>query len=204
VHIVLTDILTCPVCDAEHGLVVRTDRMSGRDVREGSLGCPNCRRQFPIRDGVAWLVPDARARVAEPRDQAPPEEAIRVAALLGLDEAKGFVLLAGPVARHAAEVAALTAAALVVAADTEAIPPSGDRVSRIVLGGSLPFAAGRLHGIWLAGSFADAHLEAATRALHPAARLVLDPAPDDAGPRLPAGLRVIARQGATVVCAGNP
>ena len=203
-HIVLTDILTCPGCGEAQGLIVRADRIADRHVEQGSLGCPQCRRQFPIRDGVAWLAPaDAWPRPApvRPASAAEPDPPIRVAALLGLQNAKGFVLLVGTVGRYAAAVAALADTVEVVAADADAVHPAGERVSRLVIGDSLPFSPGKLRGIWLAGAYADSHLEAAARALHPTARLVLEPAPDDAERRLPAGLRVIARQDRTVVCA---
>ena len=36
-------------------LVVSFARRDGRFIVEGTLGCPVCHRQYPIRDGVARL-----------------------------------------------------------------------------------------------------------------------------------------------------
>jgi len=60
-HIQLTDILTCPVCGPQHGLILRADRIVERRVRDGALGCPHCRRQYEIRGSAAFLVADETA-----------------------------------------------------------------------------------------------------------------------------------------------
>src|SRR4051812_49966499 len=123
-HILLTDILACPRCGPEFGLVLLADRVEERRVLEGRLGCPNCREQFPVRGGEL----DARLPAAAPAstdgegaadDVAStvddPGAAVRLAALLGLAEAEGAVLIAGPGAALAAEVAALVGGLGVVA-----------------------------------------------------------------------------------------
>jgi uncharacterized protein YbaR (Trm112 family) len=207
VHIVLTDVLTCPSCGEEHGLIARSDRIVERRIIEGALACPNCKRLFPIVEGVAWLNEAgpagnvAAAATVRTATAAPDEEAIRIAALLGLDRVRGFVLLAGPATRHAAGVAALApGAGIVAAAGAEEPLPAATAASRLVIGGSLPFSSGSLRGIWLGGAAAAALLDSAARTLHPTARLVLDPAPDDIERRLPPGFRITARQERTVLC----
>ena len=204
-HIVLTDLLACPFCGEAHGLIVRADRIAERHVLEGALGCPDCRRLFPIRNGVAHF-PDADASAPGPGPDpaaADGDEPIRIAALLGLDRARGFVLLTGPAARHAGAVARLAEGVEIVAANIDGGTQAPDPVSRIRIGGTLPFGPAMLRGIWLAGPYADSLLAAAARALHPTGRLVLEPAPDDAESRLPPGFRVIARRDRTLVCARN-
>lgn len=205
VHIVLTDVLTCPSCGEEHGLIARSDRIAERRILEGALACPNCKRLFPIVDGVAWLNeagPIAGTAAPPGEAEASANAAIRIAALLGFERANGFVLLAGPAARHADRVAALAEHAGIVAAVRAGAPlPTATRASRLVIGNALPFSPGSLRGIWLGGGDAWPLLESATRALHPTARLVLDPAPDDIERRLPPGFRIVARQEGTVLCA---
>src|SRR3982751_3538536 len=144
-HILLTDILACPRCGPEFGLVLLADRVEERRVLEGRLGCPNCREQYPVRGGEL----DARLSAAEPAstdgaagasdDVAStaddPGAAVRLAALLGLAEAKGTVLIAGPGAALAAEGAALVPELEVVALAAE--PVGGEEqpgVSRIAAG----------------------------------------------------------------------
>jgi len=201
VHIVLTDILTCPVCGEEHGLIARSDRIADRHILEGALACPRCERLFPIVDGVAWLNedgPDDRPATAGSEEE---EAAIRIAALLGLERAHGFVLLVGAAARFADAVAAIAPNAGVVAATRSGAPlPAATRASRIVVGAYLPFSPGSLRGIWLGGDPDGALLEPAMRALHPTARLVLEGVREDVGPRLPPGFRIVARDEDTVLC----
>lgn len=203
-HILLTDILSCPVCGPEHGLILRADRMTERRVEEGALGCPNCERTFPIRDGVALLDPSTTgtgstadaARTGTDDDA----EAVRMAALLGLHEAGGFALIVGPAARLASRVAGL-AEGVEIAADRE-YSSAGPGVSRLAMGRILPFHAGRLRAIWLSGPAPAVLLGEAVRTLHATGRLVLEPAPPDAVQRLQnSGARVLVQQDDTVVAA---
>jgi uncharacterized protein YbaR (Trm112 family) len=209
-HLLLTDILTCPVCGPEHGLILRADVMANRRVREGALGCPNCRRAFPVQNGVANLrVHDAvpgetvEGKALDPASSMIRPEAVRIAALLGAGT--GFSLIAGPAAAAAREVSEMVPDAQIVVVDTsrnaEPERTEGEYdISRIVIGDSLPFSSGKLSGIWLSGPFAVTHLSDAVRALHPTARLVLEPAPSDARERLQAlGMRVVVDEGHTML-----
>src|SRR4051794_6449637 len=137
-HILLTDLLTCPRCGPEFGLVLLAERVEERRVREGRLGCPNCREQYPVRAGVADLrlpgAPDADA-AAVSSSAADADEAVRLAALLGLAEASGTVLLAGDAAAQAGAMAALLGQVEVVA--WLAAPPDAPLPARVnvLLGG---------------------------------------------------------------------
>lgn len=199
-HIQLTDILTCPVCGPAHGLILRADMLRERRVWEGALGCPNCERNWPVREGIALLDPVADGIPGDTGasgSAADPEAALRIAALLGLNDARGFALVAGPDAALADDVAGLAPAVEIIADARRA--PAG-RTSRMIFGTKLPFYDARLHGIWLSGKAADALLEEAARTLHPLGRLVLEGAPADAGERLAAaGLRIAAREDRTVL-----
>jgi uncharacterized protein YbaR (Trm112 family) len=211
-HIQLTDILTCPVCGPAFGLIVRADRIVERRVREGVLGCPNCRRQYPIVDGVARLAANGQDATADAIEQPPmrpdmsdPDEAVRIAALLGLGQEagrpSGFVALVGRAAGRARAVAALVEGQEFVAVDANAAGlDDSDRVSRVATDAALPFYDAKLRAIWLGGDASDMLLEDATRALHPLGRLVLEPSPADAHARLAArGLHVLAHERETLV-----
>lgn len=199
-HIQLTDILACPVCGPPFGLIVRSDRMRDRHIVEGALACPNCERKFPVLGGVALLDPaDERigGDTAAAADDADPAAAIRIAALLGLTEARGWVLLAGPAAATADAVRGLADNIEVVADARYAPDGSGNRIA---LGDRLPFYDAKLHGIWLSGDSADRWLEEAARTLHPIGRLVTEPAPADYTTRIEAaGMKIIAEQDRTVL-----
>jgi uncharacterized protein YbaR (Trm112 family) len=94
VFIELTDILRCPESHDEQFLVLLPEQMSGRSVRTGHLGCPVCRREYRIEDGVIFLsstpppTPDAN-----PID--PLVDATAIAAFLGLAGPGGYVGVVG-------------------------------------------------------------------------------------------------------------
>src|SRR5690348_10899014 len=92
----LVDALRCPVPHEESWLVASATRMEARHIVEGTLGCPVCRAEYPIRRGVVHFRrdPSPRARSADsPRRD--PAEAMRLAAFLGLADAGGFAVLLG-------------------------------------------------------------------------------------------------------------
>lgn len=225
-HILLTDILTCPRCGPEFGLILLADRLVERRVVEGALGCSNCREKYPIRDGVARFddPPPTDPAGAEARDSAGglPDDtddadasALRLAALMGVTHGPAFVLVAGPAAAGAARVGRLVEGLEVIAvttADSEdaalRAPGSPDAdaaaVSHLFVASLLPLASARLAGVALTGPAADALLEEGIRVLGPLGRLVLEPAPPDATARLAAaGLRVLAQDADTIVAVGR-
>src|SRR5688572_33340449 len=53
VFIELIDSLRCPVDHDESWLVASIVERSGRDIVAGTLGCPVCRAEYPIRDSIA-------------------------------------------------------------------------------------------------------------------------------------------------------
>ncbi len=119
----LSEAFVCPRCRPAQGLVVLVDRIEGRRVVEGRLGCPECELRVPITEEVVRFdriggpgdgVDGARggaapggveaggteageARPGDPdpllRDVDDEEAATRLAALLGADETSGYLLL---------------------------------------------------------------------------------------------------------------
>lgn len=71
-HLLLTDRLTCPRCGPTFGLILLADRMVERRVLQGTLGCPNCRDSFTVRDGFADLRAPPRGDLPEGRAGADP------------------------------------------------------------------------------------------------------------------------------------
>ncbi|HEX6307017.1 MAG TPA: Trm112 family protein [Longimicrobiales bacterium] len=194
-HIVLTDILTCPRCGPGFGLILLADRVVERRVEAGVLGCSNCREKYPIRDGAVEFG-SGRERAAEDREAADP----RLAALLGVTHGPAFVLLAGPSRAQAGALAALLE-------DVEVVTVAGEHTRAqpgvnplITAGSGLPVATMKVAGVALTGAAADELLEEGARVVSAVGRLVLDPAPDDAAERLaPLGLRIAAQQDGTAV-----
>ena len=96
--------LRCPESHREDVLVLSTGEMLGRMVRFGIVGCPVCRKEFLIKDGVV----DFTGSAADPGPAArregapiPPPAPIELQALLELSGPGGFVVLLGDATRHA-------------------------------------------------------------------------------------------------------
>lgn len=197
-HIVLTDLLTCPRCGPEFGLILLAERVEDRRALEGVLGCANCREKFPIREGAVS---------AGGQPEAPPApsaaEAERLAALLGVTQGPAFVLVAGPMAGAAAQIAALVDDLEVIAVGWGAGSEAGPRergVNRLGIGARFPLASAKVAGVALGGAAADGLLEEGARVLSPTGRLVVQDPPADAEARLErAGLRVVARDAGTLL-----
>jgi len=192
------DSLRCTRPHEESWLVAAADRMEGRSIVQGTLGCPVCGAQYPIRDGVA----DFRAPGAEPASgssalavDAPPVrdddgQAMRAAALLGLADAGGTAALAGSWGAVASAVLAIAPVhLLLVDPPFRARAEDGLSVLRTD-GGVLPLAAACLRGAALDERTAGdrAAVDSAVRALRAGGRLV---AP--AATPVPAGVTELAR-----------
>jgi uncharacterized protein YbaR (Trm112 family) len=190
--IVLTDILACPRCGPEFGLLVMAERLEDRRVVEGSLGCANCRQLYPIRAGLADLrYPPAMGPPDTPAEPVPvvdaEEEALRTAALLGVTGGPGVLLMAGPATVMARAVAAIVPEVGIVSVGPEAAELADhEGGSRVLSVASLPFRTGSVRGVALTGWAASELLEEGVRTAAPGARLVLDPAPNDCADRLAA------------------
>lgn len=191
-HILLTDILTCPRCGPGFGLILLADRSEERRVLAGVLGCSNCREKYPIVDGAVdfGVAPEPVASAGD------DEAAERLAAILGVTEGPAFLMLAGPAAAHAGTIARMIDEVEVLTIGAAAAADDGPGINRIYAGGpQLPLASGKVAAVALSGSAAGTLLEEGARAVSPVGRLVLDPAPDDAAEKLVRhGMRIIAQQ----------
>jgi uncharacterized protein YbaR (Trm112 family) len=180
----LSEALVCPACGPPQGLVVVVDRLDGRRVIDGFLGCPICEARFPIRTGIVDL--------AHPTDAVPPLEldpeqtAVMIAALFDIRDGDGYILLDEALGPVAAGVAEMTGGCEVIAlAGTEyghsepgdthdawndPLAPGTSRVAGA--GRSLPVQSGRLRALAV-GQPTEARLRDAIRALAPEGRLVV-------------------------------
>jgi uncharacterized protein YbaR (Trm112 family) len=190
----LIDLLRCPVSHEDGWLVAAATRTVDRQILEGTLGCPVCGAEYPVREGAAWFGLGNRGDLpgAPAVDAGNPDEVIRLAALLGVDPRGGRYLFDGP---WSAMVPALTVVGPLQALVLEGAMPGASMLRDC--GDAVPVAAGGLRGAVLARSSA-ALASAAARALQANGRLV---APE-ATP-VPGGVTVLARDERQWVAARN-
>lgn len=204
-YVPLSDAMTCPRCGPEHSLIMLADRVAERRVYEASFGCPNCRGRFPVTGGFGDLRPEPETEL--PGAEGEPgtgEEAMRLAALLGVARGPGYVLVAGPAARMAPGIVALVEDLEVVAID-EALAGWAEEpgISRLATGATLPFQNASMRGVALSGDAVDLWLEEGARVLGGRGRLVLEEVPEEVDgieERLAGlGFSIAAREGRTLV-----
>lgn len=199
-HILVTDILTCPRCGPDFGLILLADRLEERRIYEGSLGCANCREQYAVHGGLADLrYPPGPALPSVAALEVAEDAAIRLAALLGITGSPGRFLIIGSGAALAPTIAALVPEVEILAVDSAlASFPEQPGVSRVAAGASLPFASHSLRAVALTGG--DERLAEALRMLAPGGRIVLDPAaPGGADALRGAGLQILLDEEGVVV-----
>lgn len=189
----LVDSLRCVVPHEDSWLVASADRMDGRRIVEGTLGCPVCRARYAVRDGVAWLGADERQPVPEeppPAPEAREADVMRLAALLDLREPGARAVLGGALGHLGHELAAVTQAELLLV-DPPASVRAGEGVSIVRSDARLPLAEASMRAAALDGRTISA-LPAVAAVLRDGGRLV---APADAPlPDLVAELARDARQ----------
>jgi len=131
----LVDVLRCPNAHEETWLVLAAHRMKDRDVTDGTLGCPVCKAEFPIRDGIARF-DQSNGRRTQPFE--PDEsEALRIAALLSLTDPRGYAILAGEAGSQAPRLRELTDVQLLLI-DPPADVAMGRGISGLTANKALP------------------------------------------------------------------
>jgi uncharacterized protein YbaR (Trm112 family) len=180
----LVDSLRCVAPHEDTWLVASADRMEGRRLVEGTLGCPTCRAAYAIRDGVVWLGVDAAVQLpvgARPDATRLEAEAMRLAALLDLREPGARALLGGTRGHLAHVVASLTGAELLLLDPPADVHP-GEGVSVVRSGGRVPLAASSMRAAALDAALAGA-MPGVLHAVRDRGRIVAPgdaPLPDEA------------------------
>ncbi len=174
----LTDQLRCPADHTESFLVLLPDRMEGRSVRTGHLGCPVCGRNFQLADGVL----DTGDAPAPGVGSGSVLDADALTTLVGLHGPGGYLTLVGPVASLWSGVAELNPGVALVAVNPPGEISDTPELS-VLRGARLPIKSGSMRGVVLGRPFADDPywIRESARVVLPGLRVVgegRDPAPD--------------------------
>jgi len=193
-YIELIDLLRCPKAHADSWLVAAFNRMNGRFVIEGRLGCPVCSATYGITDGVVDLRDGASSDADMLRNSRQPDEesSVRAAALLGLTKPNSIVVLAGSSANLGHQISEFAEARVLAVNPTDRIAET-ERVAVVMASSRLPFAPSTIDGI-IVDETTAAFAKDAARILRQGGRLI---APTTT--KLPAAFRELARDEKDVV-----
>lgn len=164
----LTDHLRCPEEHEESFLVLLPDKMDGRSVITGRLGCPVCGRTFELDDGVLKLGDAPESPTGESRLDA---EGLR--ALAGLHGPGGYFALVGPLGSLAQEMLEVNPGVSLVAVNPPAAVLDAPGVS-VIRSTRIPLKTRSMRGVALGRPFADdpRWLGEAARVVLPGLRIV--------------------------------
>ena len=142
----LLDTLRCVRPHEDCWLVGSFDELVDRHVMRGTLGCPVCAAEYPVRGGLVDFrtgegeAPDATDSAGS--DVPDEAEAMRLAALLGLAEPGGIVMLMGRWAASAPALEAMVAGTQFLLVNP--LSPAFPFASVVRSGEVLPVASGAI------------------------------------------------------------
>lgn len=177
----LLDALRCVADHPRIPLVIAITKRDDRFVLEGTMGCPTCGREYPIRHGVAWFTSETARLENEPLFEPDDEAPVRAAAYLGASDG-ATVALVGTWAAYATAVAQLVPLRAYAVNPSVALQES-ERVGVLHSGGRLPFGEGTLSGVAIGDpAWSDSDVAMAVSALLSGGRMaapVTARVPDD-------------------------
>lgn len=165
----LVELLRCIRPHDESWLIASIDELRERSIHRGRLGCPICRAEYPVVEGVVDFSAATVSPAVSARSDDPEDVGLRAGAFLGLGETTGTVLLGGCWAAGAAALQRATEARVFVA-NAE---PDADHVAegRILVDRALPFGVGSCAGVALDESFHNSIFECAALVIRPGGRM---------------------------------
>ena len=178
-------------CVSEHPQIPLVTAITKRDDRfviEGIVGCPTCRQEYPIRDGIAWFGSSSEVAVTQPNVLSDDVDgAMRIGAFLLVSDGITIALV-GEWARYSLELSAMVGLRAFAVNPQSAVGES-ERVGVVCSDNRLPFTDGSLRGLAIDESgWTERDIELAVRALSSGGRMV---AP--ASLAVPGGVEEIAR-----------
>jgi uncharacterized protein YbaR (Trm112 family) len=143
----IVDALRCPREHEESWLVLAAQRTEERHVLEGTLGCPVCRAEYLIHEGIADFTDRStkHGARASAMDALPPAD--HLAAMLSLGDALGFAVLIGAWGARADALVETIDAPPLLLVEPPADVVMGHGLSGIRAGAKLPLATGAARAI---------------------------------------------------------
>jgi uncharacterized protein YbaR (Trm112 family) len=196
----LTDVLVCPRCGPEHGLVLLVEEVRDRRVRRGWLGCSNCRTDFPVDEGVAFLSLNSDAERTVRNAFEEDELALKLLALSGLSDRRGVFVLGERLAHVAPRLGQLAPELEVVSIGTSDECDAFENVSQIVCDASWPLVGGRIECVAIAAGGDSERVAMASQRVGSGGRLLLfDAREEDVDEARRSGLDILAAEAGTAV-----
>lgn len=169
------DLLRCINAHEDTWLVASFKTVSNRFVLEGSLGCPACSAQYPIRDGIADFSAGLELASCEAERAAAShrreELATRAGAYLAATEPGATVALGGVwahAAKELSEMATIRVLALNASPEVDETPAVG----LLQVAAAIPVQPGSLFGVALDAWFPVKIIDSAVTAVRPGGRIV--------------------------------
>jgi uncharacterized protein YbaR (Trm112 family) len=190
VFIELLDLLRCVNAHEDTWLVASLKAISNRFVLDGTLGCPVCHAEYPIRKGIADFRIGGEAEQL-PEQPVPKESredlAMRIGAFLSATEPGATVVLGGSWAEVAQELSVMTETRVLALNPSNRVEDS-ESVGLLRVTYEIPLAPASVLGVALDASFPTKIISSALKVVRPGGRIV-GPATIDA----PRDLAVLAR-----------
>lgn len=167
----LTDHLRCPADHEESFLVLLPDRMEGRWVKSGQLGCPVCGQTFEMVDGVLDTGDAPAADASRPNFESLTAEGLT--ALTGLSGPGGYLVLVGALAGYWQDLSQTNHGVGLVAVNPGPDVLDAPGVS-VIRSGRIPLKSRSMRGVVLSRPYADdsAWVREAARVVLPGLRVV--------------------------------
>jgi hypothetical protein len=175
VFIEMIDLLRCINAHEDTWLVASFREVTNRIVTEGMLGCPICRAEYQIRNGVADFTRGEsiadyeveRAHVSHRRE----ELATRAGAYLDATQPGATIVLGGLWAYAAQELAEMGDLRVIALNPPREVKES-ERVGIVRSAGAIPLASNSCHGAALDAWFSIETVDEAIRVARPLGRIV--------------------------------
>jgi uncharacterized protein YbaR (Trm112 family) len=171
----MLDLLRCVNAHEDTWLVASLKAISNRFVLDGTLGCPVCHAEYPIRKGIADF--SQAGELAQestghsPASESPRELATRVGAFLNATEPGATLVLGGSWAEAAQELSVMTDTRVIALNPSKRVEES-ESVGLLRVRREIPLAPASVLGVALDATFPPDIISSALRAVRAGGRMV--------------------------------